>query len=846
MKLTPHPRFNMQTWCSRICVVIFGFAFALAIVSAQESKPDVSSTNSGATKPDAVNQKPATPKPETKMPDISGTWRNPKDLNSGNIEIHRVDDGSADFRFNNPAGQLIPGPRIIWSQNTQRFEQFIFDPDYKAPAKRTLELLPDGKTMKVTVSFDATLQNELVQDGSITEKEQRELLNQEWIRTEPLTPKTAGPIEAEFEPVDPLKPLRVGLVPATPLLKEVVEVFGPRGAKVLVFEAGQRLKIEAPKEVMEDLGKLLELVGQEYRKQSKPQPPPAAENSRVVDLYPATLLTKNLFKVFEPRGAKVRQFVPEKYLQVEAPGDVFLDLEKILRLVSNERQKQADLRRTLGLPQSVSASEHPEKNAATLTPEDQSPASPVGDSKMPDISGTWKWQLPKSTFPEVDGAKVVYRTYIIRRAEKRRAGDNYVADFVLQGRQLVPTDLGVQFLGLKWSPTSRRFEPIMPNEGPASAMKLELLPGGKVLRVSWDKVLIKGERRPDPDRNRTHFIEWERQDDSVDEGNDSPNTPPRHTGPASDRQQSSDSKPDDLWHDADVPYNSLEVVSVEGVWQAGDWGIVTIRRQVAPDESRDGTDGMQVKGTSIDKSGKARRDFVLTLSERRPRFEGTWHELQGDGPGGQSGRLSLRALETGKTIRGSWKTDTDAATKSEISEFGDFEWVRLGRIDSHFTPEPPPSAPADFQQFERSQVQTIKTRPLPSSSFTPSAAILKIPGAIELLETLAQHEAMADALVQTIRQAANSEGDQNSRQAEARRDLELTLTDALQVKFQLEQMQIKLLEEQLELLKTQVSQRQAARKQIVKRRARELIEETSKWNPTAPATTDDFATPRKP
>ncbi len=381
MKLTAHRMVGWRTSCLRSWVVILGL-IAAAAISAQESKPVGGAATS--TQPADAVKAPVSPVAakrviDPKMPDISGQWRNRKEPNSAGIVILRVEDGTGDFRFENPRGKIIPAAPIKWSSSTQSFEQLMFDSNEKNPAKRTLQLLADGKTLKVTVAFVEALQKELIKNGSITEEEQHELLNQEWVRaelpTEALTPAT-GRAESEAEdPVDPLKPLRVGLQPATPLAKQMVELFGPRGAKVTEYEAGKLLKIEAPKEVLEDLGKLLELVGQESRKQALPVPDSAAENRSAVALEPATPLTKSLVELFGYRGAKVLEFEAGKRLKVEAPGTVFLELEKMLKLVANETQKQADLKRTLGQAQPAAAVQASSGNAAEF--------------KIPEIVGTW-------------------------------------------------------------------------------------------------------------------------------------------------------------------------------------------------------------------------------------------------------------------------------------------------------------------------------------------------------------------------------------------------------------------------------------------------------------------------
>ncbi len=381
MKPTTYRMLGLQTSCLCAFVVILGFVIALASVSAQESK-SVSQDAKSEEAP-AVAAKTTSAKPEgsfPQMPDISGVWRNCKDPSPAGIVIHRVEDGTGDFRFEERPGRLIPAAPIKWFQSAQHFEQLMFASNQKDPAKRTLQLLADGKTMRVTVSFDEALQKELVKNGSITEAEQKELLNQEWIRTQPPAPTTAGPTEEE-EPVDPQKPGRVGLESATPLLKELVELFGPRGARVLDYEEGKLLKLEAPSEVMDDLGKLLELVGQEYRRQAKPGPKVAAEN-----------------------------------------------------------------RSTLGLAQPSAAAQASSKTAA--------------DSKMPDITGTWRVKLVS---PEIKAVPIPEME--IRRVQ------NGATDFLIdQPWVTTPTRVSV-----KWSAARQRFEGAWEDDGDQSKITLQPL-----------------------------------------------------------------------------------------------------------------------------------------------------------------------------------------------------------------------------------------------------------------------------------------------------------------------------------------------------------------------------------
>lgn len=69
------------------------------------------------------------------------------------------------------------------------------------------------------------------------------------------------------------KPVQISLQPATPLAKLLVEHFGTRGAQILDYEEGNRLKIEAPPLVLVELGELLAGVFRDAQKQeSKTEP----------------------------------------------------------------------------------------------------------------------------------------------------------------------------------------------------------------------------------------------------------------------------------------------------------------------------------------------------------------------------------------------------------------------------------------------------------------------------------------------------------------------------------------------------------------------------------------------
>ena len=108
---------------------------------------------------------------------------------------------------------------------------------------------------------------------------------------------------------------------------------------------------------------------------------------------------------------------------------------------------------------------------------------------------------------------------------------------------------------------------------------------------------------------------------------------------------------------------------------------------------------------------------------------------------------------------------------------------------------------------------------------------LNTPEARKLSEYIVEHETKARLIADEIRSLSKTHGTAHAKVVESQRQLNETLGNALAAKFQLEQLQITSMEEKLAKLKTQIGQRQAASKQIVGRRARELIEgEALKWD----------------
>ncbi len=73
--------------------------------------------------------------------------------------------------------------------------------------------------------------------------------------------------------IDLANPVQVLLQPATAEAKAIIERFADRGAKVLEFEEGGRLKIEAPPMVLEEIGKHFRKMAFEEKADTKPTQP---------------------------------------------------------------------------------------------------------------------------------------------------------------------------------------------------------------------------------------------------------------------------------------------------------------------------------------------------------------------------------------------------------------------------------------------------------------------------------------------------------------------------------------------------------------------------------------------
>ncbi|MFO0919942.1 MAG: thioredoxin domain-containing protein, partial [Planctomycetaceae bacterium] len=127
----------------------------------------------------------------------------------------------------------------------------------------------------------------------------------------------------------------------------------------------------------------------------------------------------------------------------------------------------------------------------------------------------------------------------------------------------------------------------------------------------------------------------------------------------------------------------------------------------------------------------------------------------------------------------------------------------------------------------------IAAPPTSFSEITPpkSSAKPASPDAKRLAAELWKREAQASAMASEIRELIQKLGPEHREVTESRQQLGETLAAALDLKFQLEQLQISDLQARLSQLEQQIGQRKAQRDKIVQRRAQELIDgDATKWN----------------
>lgn len=206
MKLTLHRMVGWRTSCLRGLVVIFGLMAAAAVASAQESKPVEKAGTT--TKPRDTSKGPNLDVPakrvaDPKMPDISGTWQIGKQGEFGEAVIRRIEGASDDFACQARGDKNGRDQRLKWSPEAQRFEVTNIDPKPNRSAGITLQVFPNGKTMRVVYEVDEQAKQELQKATEFFDSQLNAFLDQEWTRTKKPEGKAAKSANASADSAKP-------------------------------------------------------------------------------------------------------------------------------------------------------------------------------------------------------------------------------------------------------------------------------------------------------------------------------------------------------------------------------------------------------------------------------------------------------------------------------------------------------------------------------------------------------------------------------------------------------------------------------------------------------------------
>lgn len=148
--------------------------------------------------------------------------------------------------------------------------------------------------------------------------------------------------------------------------------------------------------------------------------------------------------------------------------------------------------------------------------------------------------------------------------------------------------------------------------------------------------------------------------------------------------------------------------------------------------------------------------------------------------------------------------------------------------------------------------EPAEATPVKGSSSEARGAKMNTPESQRLSERLAAYEQQAAGLAEQIRTQSKlprEAGTELPRLTQLRHQLDATLAAAIDVKFQIEQLQLQELQARLSRLERQIGERKAQRQKIIERRANELIgNDLTNWEiePAETATPDGFRSPGIP
>ena len=781
MRLTTHRTRRLSAPCLRAFVVILGLVAAAAVVSAQETKPAT----------------------DFKMPDITGTWGfTHADGGTREIVLSRVQADSADFECVEKGETL----RVKWSAKARQFAGTIVTAIPESVSKVTMLLTPDQRTLSVSISLSEQAKQHILR--SRPQEKVVDTIKQEWKRAETVATVDQGRADGQ-RPV-----FAVGLEPATLLVKQVAELFGPRGMTVTAFEEGKTLTIAATnKEVVEDFSKLMELVAQQFRKQAEPGPKPTVKKTNALAVEPATPLVKSLVQLFEFRGAKVLEFEAGKRLKAELPDDVLTDLEQMLRLIADETKKQADFKvpdisglynpdgivlNRVGAIEPEPRNPTPEKNGAQETtqpiPAGNTSSKDEASSKIAEIVGTWS-RAESGTFSKFTIWPVENHVlwFFVEGAdgngllEWAPARSQYLGSitFIVLGDWSAPASLVI-------GPKETRRLIVSPSEG----QKKELLRSGfaktereldEKLSASWTRVEAPSQPKPVP---TVTVVKTEIEPSRVCE-----------LLRAKYREQ---------------PYRFFSNDTFRSV------------SVVAPAEVQDEIEALIHE---LDVNVPARTD---------------------DGPAAKS--VTNDAPQDAAVIRAF--TLQNASAVECATRLNDLKFKARITADARTNSILAAGLEDQLQVIEAILLQLDEAPAKPAASVSDSltegvprdqaaTGILNTPDAKPLVAKLQAQESAAATEAATIRQLqANGQAEQNQPAiADHQRKLKNLLSTAFDLKLQVEELQVRELQSRLSRLERQIGQRKELREKIINRRAGELIEgDALKWESSRAAAANKSTT----
>ena len=181
----------------------------------------------------------------------------------------------------------------------------------------------------------------------------------------------------------------------------------------------------------------------------------------------------------------------------------------------------------------------------------------------------------------------------------------------------------------------------------------------------------------------------------------------------------------------------------------------------------------------------------------------------------------LKQLDTDMTIVADSRTNSLIVESRDEERLGQLEAVLLKLDEQQSHPSQTVATTPDLKTRMRLPVEVAATEGLPD-----------LPEVRTLLKKIADKESVAVRLAETIQKRKQTPDLDPGEIVETRKNLETALTEALELKFQLERLQLAAMEERISRIKSHFEQRTKSIKLIVDRRARELIDgDDSRWTP---------------